>query len=86
MGSVAASADGTTVAVSSPEGDLLVAIDVEGKRPVLVETLRNGCGLAADGSGFVATSGDGEMIGVAGAERARQTFAFQFDNHMLRVG
>lgn len=86
VGSVAASADGRTVAVSSPEGDLLVAIDVEGQRPVLVETLRNGCGLAADGNGFVATSGEGEMVGLAGAERERRTFDFLFDNHMLRVG
>jgi hypothetical protein len=86
VGSVAASADGNTVAVSSPEGDLLVAIDVEGKRPVLVETLRNGCGLAADGTGFVATSGEGHMIGIAGAQRERQSFDFLFDNHVLRVG
>ena len=85
VGSVAASADGAMVAVSSPEGDLLVAIDVEGRRPVLVETLRNGCGLAADGSGFVATSGEGEMVGLAGAERAPRRFGFLFDNHVLRV-
>ena len=85
VGSVAASADGTTIAVSSPQGDLLVAIDAEGRRPVLVETLRNGCGLAADDTGFVATSGDGEMIGIAGSERERQQFAFLFDNHVLRV-
>lgn len=86
VGSVAASADGATVAVSSPEGDLLVAIDTEGKHPVLVETLRNGCGLAADEAGFVATSGDGEMIGIAGAERERRRYGFLFDNHVLRVG
>ena len=86
VGSVAVSADGNTVAVSSPEGDMLVAIDAEGRRPALVETLRNGCGLAADGNGFVATSGEGAMIGIAGAERERQTFDFLFDNHMLRVG
>jgi hypothetical protein len=86
VGSVATSADGGTVAVSSPEGDLLVAIDVEGKRPVLVEMLRNGCGLAADGGGFVATSGEGEMVGVAGAAREPRKFDFLFDNHVLRVG
>ncbi len=86
VGSVAVSADGATVAVSSPEGDLLVAIDVEGKRPILAETLRNGCGLAADGMGFVATSGNGEMIGVAGAGRVAQKFDFLFDNHILRFG
>lgn len=86
VGSVAASADGSTIAVSSPEGNRLVAIDVEGKRPVLVETLRNGCGLAADGSGFVASSGLGELVGMAGAERKAQRFDFLFDNHLLRVG
>ena len=86
VGSVAASADGRTVAVSSPEGDLLVAIDVEGKRPVVVETLRNGCGLAADRSGFVATSGEGEMVGMTGSGRARRKFDFLFDNHISRVG
>jgi hypothetical protein len=86
VGSVATSADGGTVAVSSPEGDLLVAIDVEGKRPVLVQTLRNGCGLAADGIGFVATSGEGEMVGMAGAGREARQFDFLFDNHVLRVG
>jgi len=85
VGSVAASADGKTIAVSSPEGDLLVAIDAEGKRPVLVETLANGCGLAADGAGFIATSGEGEMVGIAGAMRERERFDFLFDNHMLRV-
>lgn len=86
VGSVAVSADGGTVAVSSPEGDLLVAIDAEGRRPLLVESLRNGCGLAADEIGFVASSGEGELIGMAGAERERRQFDFRFDNHTLRVG
>jgi hypothetical protein len=86
VGSVAVSADGETVAISSPEGNLLVAIDVAGGKPVLVETLRSGCGLAADNSGFVATSGLGDMIGIAGADREQQKFEFLFDNHMLRVG
>jgi hypothetical protein len=84
VGSVAASANGDTIAISSPEGNLVLAMDTLGKRPVLVETLRNGCVLAADSSGFVATSGLGEMIGIAGAERAGRQFDFQFDNHMLR--
>lgn len=86
VGSVAASVDGSTVAISSPEGDLLVAIDTEGARPVVVQALRSGCGLAADGAGFVATSGLGEMVGLAGAERDTRKFDFAFDNHMLRVG
>ena len=86
VGSVAAAADGQTIAVSSPEGDLLVAIDVEARRPRLVQTLRSGCGLAADGTGFVASSGLGELIGIDGARRDAKSFDFQFDNHLLRVG
>ncbi|WP_338723334.1 DUF1513 domain-containing protein [Devosia sp. XK-2] len=86
VGSVAASADGHTIAISSPQGDRLVAIDTERQRPILVEALRSGCGLAADRAGFVATSGTGEMIGIAGAERSRQQFDFLFDNHMLGFG
>ncbi|KQN74871.1 MULTISPECIES: DUF1513 domain-containing protein [unclassified Devosia] len=85
VGSVAVSADGSKIGVSSPEGDLLVAIDAEGRQPAVVETLRSGCGLAADGAGFIATSGMGDMIGIAGAERPTQSFDFHFDNHMLRV-
>ena len=86
VGSVAASADGKTIAVSSPEGNLLVTIDVEARRPRLVETLRSGCGLAADGAGFVASSGLGALIGLDGAAREARDFDFQFDNHLLRVG
>jgi len=86
VGSVAASADGETIAISSPEGNLLVAIDVAARRPRLVQTLRSGCGLAPDGAGFVASSGLGEMIGLAGNARPAQHYDFQFDNHLLRVG
>ena len=85
VGSVAASSDGATIAVSSPEGNLLVAIDAEGRRPVLVDNLRSGCGLAADGAGFVASSGLGALVGIAGADRAARQFDFQFDNHLLRI-
>lgn len=85
VGSVAASSDGATIAVSSPEGNLLVAIDAEGRRPVLVDSLRSGCGLAPDGPGFVASSGLGALVGMAGAERNALQFDFQFDNHLLRI-
>ena len=85
VGSVAASEDGKRVAVSSPEGNLLVAIDAEGKKPMVVETLRSGCGLAGDGAGFVATSGEGEMVGLGGSAREARHFPFLFDNHLLRV-
>ena len=86
VGSVAASLAGDLVAISSPQGDLLVTIDTQGQRPVLVENLRNGCGLAPDTTGFVASSGTGELIGLGNETRSPQQFDFLFDNHMLRVG
>jgi uncharacterized protein len=84
VGSVAASADGETIAISSPQGNQLVTIDTTQRRPVLVETLRDGCGLAADDTGFLATSGSGQMIGLAGSARLQRQYDFLFDNHVLR--
>ena len=51
VGSVAASADGTLIAVSSPEGDSMLAIDAAALRPAATLVLRDGCGLARRWSG-----------------------------------
>jgi uncharacterized protein len=86
VGSVAVSGDGERIAVSSPEGNLLVVVDAGTGQQITVEGLRNGCGLAADGEGFAASSGLGELIGIAGAQRPSRQFDLLFDNHLLRVG
>ncbi len=88
IGSLAASVDGALIAASSPEGDTILAIDVQSRTSTAVQVLRSGCGLAPDRTGFVASSGLGKTIGVAGSTAAAQSFDFGFDNHLrlLKAG
>lgn len=86
VGSVAASADGALVAVSSPDGDTILAIDAEAQRPFVLQSLMSGCGLAPDRSGFVASTGLGDVVGFAGSSTAERKFDFGFDNHLRRLG
>jgi uncharacterized protein len=82
VGSVAASANGELIAVSSPEGDSILAIDAAALRATATLTLRDGCGLAPDGRGFLASSGEGELTGFAGSTTASRQLAIKFDNHL----
>jgi hypothetical protein len=82
VGSVARSADGGMIAVSSPEGDTILAIDAEAAKPFILQSLKSGCGIAPDRSGFVASSGLGDIIGLAGSSADAQRFDFGFDNHL----
>ncbi len=86
VGSVAASRDGTLVAVTSPEGDSIVAIDSATGRVAARRGLENGCGIAPDGAGFIASSGEGELIGFAGSPAPAQRLDLRFDNHLRRFG
>jgi hypothetical protein len=86
VGSVAGSHDGSLIAVSSPEGDSIVAIDAATGRVAATRALENGCGIAADGKGFLASSGEGELIGLAGSAAPAQRLDFRFDNHLTRFG
>jgi hypothetical protein len=86
VGSVARSADGATIAVSSPEGDTILAIDAETRLPSLVTSLRNGCGIAPGRTGFLASSGDGELAAIGGGgEGASRHFDLGFDNHLRLI-
>lgn len=84
VGSVAASADGGLIAVSSPEGDTVLAIDAAALRPTATLALKDGCGIAPDGAGFLASSGQGALAGFAGSSAPERTVPVLFDNH-LRV-
>jgi hypothetical protein len=86
VGSVAVSTDGETIAVSSPEGDIVLAIDADRQTPAFTQTLRSGCGVAPDGAGFLASSGLGETLGLAGSAQPARHFDFGFDNHLRRLG
>lgn len=84
VGSVAASADGRLIGVSSPEGDAILAINVDTTRTFDLIDLKGGCGIAPDSSGFVVSSGPGDLMGFAGSQTSERRFDFGFDNH-LRV-
>ncbi len=82
VGSVAMSGDGGLLGVSSPEGDVILAIDTTSATPSIVQKFANGCGLAPHGVGLVASSGTGELLGLAGAKITKRKLDFSFDNHL----
>ena len=61
-------------------------LDAAALRQSAVLGLDNGCGIAADGAGFLASSGNGEVVGFAGSTAGPQAFDFHFDNHLRRFG
>ena len=44
--------------------------------------MKNVCGIAPDGAGLVASSGEGELRGLAGSPAPPTTFELNFDNHL----
>lgn len=86
VGSVAASADGAIIGVSSPEGNTILALDAATGAVVEALSLRNGCGIAGDTVGLLASSGEGELGGLAGSMTPRTQSEVLFDNHLRRVG
>jgi hypothetical protein len=83
IGSVAANPAAGTVAVTSPEGNSLAVIDAASGRIVSTKALVEVCGLAPDGSGFMATTGAGNIVEGNGATRSEPDYVW--DNHMLRI-
>ena len=86
VGSVAASSDGAIIGVSSPEGNTILALDAATGGVIGALSMRNGCGIAGDGAGLLASSGDGELGGLAGSKAKRVSVPVLFDNHLRRVG
>ncbi|MBZ9982280.1 MULTISPECIES: DUF1513 domain-containing protein [unclassified Mesorhizobium] len=83
IGSVAANPVAGTIAVSSPEGNSLVVIDAASGRLVSSSALVEVCGVAPDGTGFMATTGAGEIVECNGATWSEPYYVW--DNHMLRI-
>ncbi len=82
VGSVAASADGQLIGVSSPEGNTILAIDPDTGQIFASRGLANVCGVAPAGAGLLASSGEGALMGFAGAPAPLTTFELNFDNHL----
>jgi hypothetical protein len=82
VAALAASRDGSLIAVSSPVGDTVLAIDATTGTPAAILPLRNGSGIAPDGAGFLASSGDGVLEGFSGSDVPAVEAPVKFDNHM----
>jgi len=83
IGSVAANTAAGTVAVSSPQGNSLAVIDAASGRVVATSALAEVCGVAPEGTSFMATTGTGEIVEAGGATRSEPDYVW--DNHMLRI-
>lgn len=88
VGSVAASADGELIAVSSPRGGRILLIGRDGR--VLDSTaLADGCGVAPvrEAAAFLATSGAGTIVRTApgGPAETIGESGLSFDNHLAAV-
>ncbi|MDP3898841.1 MAG: DUF1513 domain-containing protein [Mesorhizobium sp.] len=84
IGSVAANRTAGTVAFSSPQGNRLAILDAATGIVVSATDMREVCGVAPDGEGFMATSGDGTIALPGGL--AVEMPELVFDNHILRIG
>lgn len=80
-GSVAFSGDGRQFAVSSPRGGVVTLWNGDGDFLRAIE-LEDGCGLAAQGDGFILTSGRG-VVTSSEARQHRTHTTIAFDNHLM---
>ena len=68
VGGLAIASDLETVAVSSPVSGTILCIDAKSALPVLQIALRSTCGVATDATGFIATNGLGQWVGLGGSQ------------------
>jgi len=83
VGSVAANADGSLVAATSPRGGVAIMLEADSGRIVSSRNLPEVCGAAADGAGFVHSTHRG-LLDIQGHAVSSQTIA-AWDNHLLRI-
>jgi hypothetical protein len=83
-GAIAANRDAGTIAVSSPQGSALALLDAANGKVVSFQTLTEVCGIAPDGTGFIATTQKGDVIGGDGGKSIFDDW--YWDNHVLRIG
>jgi hypothetical protein len=82
IGAVASSRDGALIAFSSPRGDTLLAIDATTAQPAATATVPQGCGLAAEARGFLASNTSGVLVGFSGSAAPESRSPIRFDNHL----
>jgi hypothetical protein len=84
VGSVATSRDGARVAVSSPVGNNMLILDAATGNVLARHALTDGCGLAPDGTGFLATSGAGDVLRLEEDDSPTRADV-EWDNHILAL-
>lgn len=80
VGSVAASRDGTRIALSSPRGGVVLIMDAASQKTIHTLKAEDICGLAAASVGFISTDGRGTIR--QGDRILRRTPGINWDNHM----
>lgn len=86
IGSVAANADGSVVAGSSPRGGVAGLWDAATGAFLGSHPLPDGCGLATHGNGFILTGGFGGVVTMGRdgrGEMEHTTAAYGWDNHLM---
>ncbi|PYG26730.1 DUF1513 domain-containing protein [Pelagimonas varians] len=86
IGSIASSADGRFVAVTSPRGGMVQIYDVLSAMLVRTLALEDVCGISVCGDWFVATAGTGALRSISkGQQNTLQAAEFAWDNHLVRI-
>ncbi|WAP67102.1 DUF1513 domain-containing protein [Jiella pelagia] len=84
IGSVAASREGERIAVSSPVGGTVMILEAKTGNVLERIGLTDGCGLAPDGTGFLATSGKGAVLRLEEDDDTAMA-DLEWDNHILAL-
>ncbi|MCX7559252.1 DUF1513 domain-containing protein [Sulfitobacter sp. F26204] len=86
VGSIAYSADGRTIAATSPRGGVLHLYDTKGMTLERILPITDVCGVAPSAAGLFATAGTGEILGVSKRQTVvRTTRGYKWDNHLVSV-
>lgn len=86
IGSIAFSGDGRTIAATSPRGGQVQIFDVASRALRSSGSIADACGIAANGDGFITTSGTGIIGPLGRASEASMSHApLMFDNHLIAL-
>lgn len=83
VGSVAADASGSRIAMTSPRGGTMVLWDAERGSILEQRNMADVCGIAPAGTDFLASTGAGQVaLGTSGAEYSTEE---AWDNHIATI-
>jgi hypothetical protein len=85
-GSVAITDDSRRAAYTAPRGNMMLIFDLAGDTPPQVVEATDICGLAAAGTGFACSTGEGLFLKRGGTTAPDLRFErVAFDNHLVRI-